>query len=131
MILQLERAARLTPDQIDEPFVNGPRVFLTSAAQVNSFRDPLVMLAGSVPLAMFGALIFTLLKFPGPPGMEFGLTNGWTTTLNIYSQVGSATLVGLVAKNGILIVELGNQQRARGFPGRARATRSAACWCAA
>jgi multidrug efflux pump len=89
-------------------------IFLALAAQFNSFRDPLVVLAGSVPLAMFGALIFTFLKFAGPPGMHFALTEGWTTTLNIYSQVGLVTLVGLIAKNGILIVEFANVQQAAG-----------------
>jgi multidrug efflux pump len=90
-------------------------IFLVLAAQFNSFRDPLVILAGSVPLAMFGALIFTFLKFGGPPGMHFKLTEGWTTTLNIYSQVGLVTLVGLVSKNGILIVEFANTQQALGL----------------
>ncbi len=90
-------------------------IFLVLAAQFNSFRDPLVILAGSVPLAMFGAMIFTFLKFSGPPGMHFKLTEGWTTTLNIYSQVGLVTLVGLVSKNGILIVEFANAQQARGL----------------
>jgi multidrug efflux pump len=90
-------------------------IFLVLAAQFNSFRDPFVILAGSVPLAMFGAMIFTFLKFAGPPGLHFGLTEGWTTTLNIYSQVGLVTLVGLVAKNGILIVEFANVQQTRGL----------------
>src|SRR6185436_7677196 len=57
-------------------------IFLVLAAQFNSFRDPLVILIGSVPLAMFGASIFTFLKFAGPPGLRFPLTQGWTTTLN-------------------------------------------------
>jgi multidrug efflux pump len=90
-------------------------IFLVLAAQFNSFRDPLVILGGSVPLAMFGALIFTFLKFAGPPGLHFKLTEGWTTTLNIYSQVGLVTLVGLVSKNGILIVEFANAQQEKGL----------------
>lgn len=87
-------------------------IFLVLAAQFNSFRDPFVILAGSVPLAMFGALIFTFLKMPNP-NIPFW-TGGWTTTLNIYSQVGLVTLVGLVAKNGILIVEFANQLQLQG-----------------
>src|SRR5437868_1271453 len=68
-------------------------IFLVLAAQFNSFRDPFIILLGSVPLAMFGALTFCFLKMPGQ-GIHFW-TEGWTTTLNIYSQVGLVTLVGL------------------------------------
>jgi multidrug efflux pump len=100
-------------------------IFLVLAAQFNSFRDPLVILAGSVPLAIFGALIFTFLKFAGPPGLHYRLTEGWTTTLNIYSEVGLVTLAGLVAKNGILIVEFANLQQDRGMD-KLTAVRSAA-----
>jgi multidrug efflux pump len=88
-------------------------IFLVLAAQFNSFRDPLIILLGSVPLAMFGALIFTFLKMPGQ-GVPF-FTNGWTTTMNIYSQVGLVTLVGLIAKNAILIVEFANKLQQQGY----------------
>ncbi len=88
-------------------------IFLTLAAQFNSFRDPLIILLGSVPLAMFGALIFTFLKMPNPELPYW--TDGWTTTLNIYSQVGIVTLVGLVAKNGILIVDFANAAQREGM----------------
>jgi multidrug efflux pump len=87
-------------------------IFLVLAAQFNSFRDPFVILAGSVPLAMFGALTMTFLKMPNPNIPFF--TDGWTTTLNVYSQVGLVTLVGLVSKNGILIVEFANQLQRQG-----------------
>jgi multidrug efflux pump len=91
-------------------------IFLVLAAQFNSFRDPFVILAGSVPLALFGALVFTFLKMPNP-NVRFW-TQGWTTTLNIYSQVGLVTLVGLVSKNGILIVEFANRLQQQGHSKR-------------
>jgi multidrug efflux pump len=75
-------------------------IYLMLAAQFKSFRDPLIVLAGSVPLAISGALVFSFLDL---------------TTINIYSQVGLITLVGLIAKNGILIVEFANTLQARGL----------------
>src|SRR5881628_877301 len=68
-------------------------IYLVLAAQFRSFRDPLIVLVGSVPLAISGALVFSYLDL---------------TTINIYSQVGLITLVGLIAKNGILIVQFAN-----------------------
>jgi multidrug efflux pump len=86
-------------------------IFLVLAAQFNSFRDPFIILFGSVPLALFGAVIFMFLKMP------FGkfFTDGWTTSLNIYSQVGLVTLVGLISKNGILIVQFANELQRQGL----------------
>ncbi|HOW66884.1 MAG TPA: efflux RND transporter permease subunit [Candidatus Paceibacterota bacterium] len=98
-------------------------IFLVLAAQFNSFRDPLIILLGSVPLAMFGALVFSFLKMPDPNTPFW--THGWTTTLNIYSQVGLVTLVGLVSKNGILIVEFANELQRSGL-GKVEAVRQAA-----
>jgi multidrug efflux pump len=87
-------------------------IILVLAAQFNSFRDPFIIILGSVPLAIFGALIFCFWKMPGQ-GIPFW-TNGWTTSVNIYSEVGLITLVGLISKNGILIVEFANQLQRRG-----------------
>jgi multidrug efflux pump len=75
-------------------------IYLVLAAQFRSFRDPLIVLLGSVPLAISGALVFSFIDL---------------TTINIYSQVGLITLVGLIAKNGILIVEFANTLQERGL----------------
>lgn len=78
-------------------------VFLALSAQFESFRDPLVILV-AVPMATFGALLFINLGF---------------SSLNIYTQVGLVTLVGLISKHGILMVEFANQlQREHGFSKR-------------
>lgn len=74
-------------------------IFLVLAAQFESFKDPFVIML-TVPLAVFGALLFMWL---------FGVT------MNIYSQIGIIMLIGLVAKNGILIVEFANQRQAAGM----------------
>ncbi len=73
-------------------------IYLVLAAQFESFRSPLIILL-SVPLAMAGALL------------TLKLTGG---TLNIYSKVGLITLIGLITKHGILIVEFANQMRDKG-----------------
>jgi multidrug efflux pump len=87
-------------------------IFLVLAAQFNSFRDPFIILLGSVPLALFGAMIPSFLKMPNPQIPFF--TDPLSTTFNIYSQVGLVTLVGLVSKNGILIVEFANKLQEAG-----------------
>ena len=76
-------------------------VFLALAAQFNSLRDPIVILV-SVPLALFGALIFVNLF----------------TSLNIYTEVGLVTLMGLISKHGILMVEFANQSQLAGMSKR-------------
>lgn len=74
-------------------------VYMVLSVQFNSFRSPLVVLLGSVPLALAGGMMFSFL------GM---------TTMNIYAQIGFITLVGLVAKNGILITEFANELQHQG-----------------
>ena len=75
-------------------------VYLALAAQFESFRDPAVILV-SVPMALFGALIFINLGVAG-------------LTLNIYTQVGLVTLLGLISKHGILIVQFANELQRSG-----------------
>ncbi|HRL92562.1 MAG TPA: multidrug efflux RND transporter permease subunit [Pseudomonas sp.] len=86
-------------------------IFLVLAAQFESFRDPLVILV-TVPLSICGALIPLFLGF---------------SSMNIYTQVGLVTLIGLITKHGILIVEFANQlRRDKGLGPRAAVEEAAA-----
>ena len=75
-------------------------IFLVLAAQFESFKDPFIVMI-TVPLALAGGLLFMM--FSG-------------VTMNIFSQIGMIMLIGLVAKNGILIVEFANQRQESGIP---------------
>ena len=79
-------------------------IFLALAAQFESFRDPLIVMV-SVPMSICGAMIFVSLGLGG-------------ASLNIYSEVGLVTLIGLISKHGILIVEFANQQQKLGHSKR-------------
>jgi len=85
-------------------------IYLVLAAQFESFRDPFIILM-SVPLSIFGAVL--------PLNLGLG-------TLNIYTQVGLITLIGLITKHGILMVEFANQQREEHGMGRREAIVAAA-----
>ncbi len=79
-------------------------IFLALAALFNSFRDPLIILV-SVPMSIFGAMLFIYLGFGG-------------LSVNIYTEVGLVTLMGLISKHGILIVEVANQAQKSGMSKR-------------
>ena len=85
-------------------------IYLVLSAQFESFVDPLIILV-SVPLAMFGAFLCLFLINTGNEAGLWGMSASW----NIYTQIGAVTLVGLISKHGILIVEFANQLRATGM----------------
>ena len=85
-------------------------IYLVLAAQFNGFRDPFIVLI-SVPLSIFGAVVPLALGF---------------ATLNIYTQVGLLTLIGLISKHGILIVEFANQKVLEGMRRKEAVLESAA-----
>jgi multidrug efflux pump len=87
-------------------------IYLSLAALFESFRDPLIILV-SVPMSIAGAMIFISLGLSG-------------ATLNIYTQVGLVTLMGLISKHGILIVEFANEMQAQGRSKREAIERAAA-----
>ena len=80
-------------------------IYLVLAAQFESFRDPIIMLV-TVPMSIFGAMVFVSL------GMPLGLS------VNLYTQVGLVTLIGVISKHGILIVEFANKLQEEGYSKR-------------
>ena len=84
-------------------------IYLVLAGQFESWRDPLIILV-SVPMSIAGAVVFLMLGF---------------ASVNIYTQVGLITLIGLIAKNGILIVEFANQLQLREGLGKREAVERA------
>ena len=82
-------------------------IFLVLSAQFESFRDPLVVML-TVPMSICGALIPLML------GVLFQFGLGINVSMNIYTQIGLVTLIGLISKHGILIVEFANQLQEQG-----------------
>jgi multidrug efflux pump len=95
-------------------------IYLVLAAQFESFIDPLIILI-SVPLAMFGAFLCLAILNKGSAAGWWEISGSW----NIYTQIGAVTLVGLISKHGILIVEFANQLREKGIEKRAAVLQSA------
>jgi len=95
-------------------------IYLVLSAQFESFIDPLIILI-SVPLAMFGAFLCLAIINKGNAAGLWEITGSW----NIYTQIGAVTLVGLISKHGILIVEFANQLREKGLNKRDAVLQSA------
>ena len=94
-------------------------IFLSLAALFESFRDPLIILV-SVPMSIAGALVFLMVL------STLGVLGA---TLNIYTQVGLVTLMGLISKHGILIVEFANELQRKASPSARRSKRPPASAC--
>ena len=95
-------------------------IYLVLSAQFESFVDPLIILV-AVPLAMFGAFLCLVMLNKGNVLGWWTVTGSW----NIYTQIGAVTLVGLISKHGILIVEFANQLREQGMAKRDAVLQSA------
>ena len=95
-------------------------IYLVLSAQFESFIDPLIILV-AVPLAMFGAFLCLVMLNKGNDLGWWTVTGSW----NIYTQIGAVTLVGLISKHGILIVEFANQLREQGMAKRDAVLQSA------
>lgn len=95
-------------------------IYLVLSAQFESFVDPLIILV-AVPLAMFGAFFCLVMLNQGNGLGWWGQSGSW----NIYTQIGAVTLVGLISKHGILIVEFANQLREKGMNKRDAVLQSA------
>ena len=95
-------------------------IYLVLSAQFESFIDPLIILI-AVPLAMFGAFLCLAIIYKGSGAGWWEVSASW----NIYTQIGAVTLVGLISKHGILIVEFANQLRAQGMAKRDAVLQSA------
>jgi len=95
-------------------------IYLVLSAQFESFVDPLIILV-AVPLAMFGAFLCLAMLNKGNVLGWWTVTGSW----NIYTQIGAVTLVGLISKHGILIVEFANQLREQGMAKRDAVLQSA------
>ena len=95
-------------------------IYLVLSSLFESFVDPLIILV-AVPLAMFGAFLCLAVLNAGNEFGWWAQTGSW----NIYTQIGTVTLVGLISKHGILIVEFANQLREKGLGKREAVLQSA------
>src|SRR5205085_2439375 len=116
VIPQLLRVERMNPEQLQDVHVTGPNGQLVALSTIATIRDSVT------PRALNRFQQLNAVKLSGVPFRPLDVphhtlhffTDGWTNTLNVYSQVGLVTLVGLVSKNSIIIVEFGNKLQEEG-----------------